>query len=371
MKNFSYFIAQRISSREGSAFYALIVRTAIGCIALGMATIILSDIIFNGFKHTIQEKIFSFSGHIQLAKYAQDNSFEVAPVPITADVYKAAKQMPEIQHIQVCSYKAGLLKTDQEVMGVVFKGVGSDFDTTRFYKNLVEGKGLELNDSSYSKGILISKRMANRLQLSVGDKAVMYFVQDPPKYRPIEILGFYDTGIEDFDDLFLIGDHRMVQKLNNWEDSLVGGFEVFVNDFSKLDDTYQLLLAQKDYFLDAEMVTYKYRHLFDWFIMINQHVNAILAIILAVASFNVVSIVLILIIERTQMIGTLKALGATNGQLQRLFLYKGFQIMVQGLALGNAFAISIGLLQKHFRLIPLDAENYYMDAVPILRGKTS
>ncbi len=364
---FPNFIAGRINSHQGTAFAQLIARIAIGSIGIGMTTVILSSVIFNGFRDTIQEKIFSFSGHIQLSKYNRDNTYEAMPVSLEAEIYQSADSLPEIAHIQHYTHKAGLLKTDDEVMGVVFKGVGEDFDTTRFYKNLAQGQGLLIDTAKrYSTEVLISQKKADRMELEVGDDVVMYFVQDPPKYRKIQVRGIYNTGIEDFDELFILGDYRLTQRINNWSDSLVGGFELFATDFDRLLEAYQEVVVHKDYFLDVSLVTRKYGHLFDWFFMVSQHVQAILAIILSVASFNIISVMLIMIIERTEMIGTLKALGATNGQLQRVFLLRGLKIGLRGILWGNGLGIGLALLQQQFQLIPLDPENYYMDAVPIL-----
>jgi lipoprotein-releasing system permease protein len=366
MASFPQFIAQRIGSQRGSAFARFIARIAIGSVAIGMAAAILSSAIFQGFRHTIQEKIFSFSGHVQLSKYNREDAYEVQPVPVHADIYRQAGEIEEVAHIQRVIYKAGLLKTDDEVMGLVFKGVGTDFDTLRFYHNLVEGRGLDLPDSGYSSQVLLSRRVAEKMRIGVGSKVLMYFVQDPPKYRMLEVCGLYDTGIEDFDDLLLLGDYRLLQRINNWGDSLVGGFEVFGHGFEAMPDLMQALLVHKDYYLDATPVTDKYGHLFDWFFMINQHIKAILAIILSVAAFNIISVVLIMIIERTEMIGTLKALGASSRQLRRIFLLRGFRIAAQGLLWGNGLGIGLAALQQHTRLLPLDPANYYMDAVPVL-----
>ena len=365
---FPRFIAKRINSQEGSSFARLISNIAVGSIGIGMATVILSSVIFNGFKDTIQEKIFSFSGHIQLSKYNREDAYEAVPVSLGAEIYSKAEDLPEIESIHHYTYKAGLLKTDDEVLGVVFKGVGSDFDSTRFYKNLVAGQGLDFQSERkrYSTETLISQEVSDRLRLGVGDKVVMYFVQDPPKYRKLTVKGIYETGIEDFDELFILGDYRLVQKINNWEDTLVGGFELFAADFDQLHDAYQAVIVHKDYYLDASVVTRKYGHLFDWFFMVSQNVKAILAIILSVASFNIISVMLITIIERTGMIGTLKALGATNKQLRQVFLLRGLRIGLKGLLWGNGLGIGLALLQQHFQLLPLDPENYYMDAVPIL-----
>lgn len=365
--NISYFIASRLSSaKQGSAFSALITNIAVGSIALGLATMIVSFMIFEGFQTEIREKIFSFTAHIQVSKFDASDSYQSAPISTERAFLKELKKMPEIGRIQQFSQKPTLLRTEEEIMGALIKGVAQDFDTARFAKNLVAGSNITFNDSTHSNDLIISKKFANKLKLKVNDTIVAYFFQNPPRFRKMNIKGIYETGLEDFDDKIVLADNRLIQRLNNWADTLTGGYEIFVKDFRKLDEQLtDNVLDMLDYDMTMDVVTNQYAHLFEWFEMLNRNVIIFLGVILVVACFNVVSILLILIMERTNMIGSLKAFGATNALVRRIFFYHGSRIILKGVLLGNALGISLGFIQYRFKLIPLDPENYYINTVPI------
>ncbi len=363
----SYFIASRISNaKKGSAFSALITNIAMGSIALGLATMIVSFMIFEGFQSEIREKIFSFTAHIQLTKFDASDSYQSAPISVERPFLKTLKAIPEIAHIQSFSQKPALLKTDIEIMGVLLKGISYDFDTVRFAKNIIAGSNITFNDSVSSNDLIISQKFAEKLQLKVNDTIIAYFFQEPPRFRKMNIKGIYETGLEDFDDKIGLVDNKLIQKLNNWNDTLTGGFEIFVKDFSTLSTgTSDKVLDILDYDMAMDTVTSQYGHLFDWFEMLNRNVIVFLAVILVVACFNVMSVLLILIMERTNMIGSLKAFGATNKLIKRIFFYHGLRIVLKGMGLGNGIALLLGFLQYRFKIIPLDPVNYYMNTVPI------
>ncbi len=363
--NISLFVANRLRAKEGSSFSLLISRIAIGSIAVGLAVMIGAFAVFKGFKTTIQDKIFSFTSHIRLSKFDMSNSYEELPVSTSYDIYQNAANLPGVEHIQVYSRKPGLLQTKEEVLGVTLKGVGSDFDSSFFKKNITAGRFVDLSGEKYSTEILVSKYIADKLLLGVGDEVIMTFAQDPPRIRKLQIVGIYTTWIEDFDKMLIVGDNRMIQRLNNWGDTLVGGFEVTISDFSNLEETSELVWDEMDFDLALFKVTDEYVQFFDWFVMLTRNVYVFMFVILFVACFNVVSITLIMIMERTNMVGTLKAIGATNWQIQKIFAFNGVKMIAQGLLWGNAVGIAFGVLQQKFKLVPLDPENYYMDAVPI------
>jgi len=322
--------------------------------------------IFKGFQTEISDKIFSFTAHIQLTKFDASQSYQSAPISTQRPLRNQLKALPEIAHIQAFSQKPALLKTDIEIMGALIKGIAKDFDTLRFQKNMVAGSSISFNDSTNSNDLIISKKFANKLKLKVGDTIVVYFFQEPPRFRKMNIKGIYETGLEDFDDKIVLADNKLIQRLNNWADTLTGGYEIFVKDFSTLDKgVTEKVLDLLDYDMAIDTVTSQYAHLFDWFEMLNRNVIIFLTIILVVASFNVVSVLLILIMERTNMIGSLKAFGATNQLIKRIFFYHGLQIVFKGIGLGNLLALGLGFIQYQFKLIPLDPENYYMNTVPI------
>jgi lipoprotein-releasing system permease protein len=244
--------------------------------------------------------------------------------------------------------------------------VGTDFDSTRFKRNISQGSFIRYDSSGYSTDVLISQKIANTLLLDTGDNVRMYFI-DPPnnRIRKLHVRGIYDTGIEEFDDQVILGDIRLIQRLNDWPDSLVGGFEVFLKSSGQADQAEEALQDELDYSLFVEKVSDKYVQIFEWLNLINNNVVVFLALILFVACFNITSILLILIMERTQMIGILKALGAKNRQIRRIFTYNGLLLVVKGMLIGNVIGIGFGLLQSYFKIIPLDPENYYMSFVPI------
>lgn len=364
--NLPYFISRKISQPESKSFSSTINRIAVASIAVGLAVMMVSFLILDGFRKEVKDKIYSFSGHVQVTKYSLDNSMQEEPISVNNPLYRQPERFDLVDHVQVFSHKAGLLKTEDEVLGAFLKGVGTDFDSTQFKRNLSRGQFIRFDSSGYSTDVLISRKVANTLRLDTGDNVRMYF-SDPPnnRIRKLHVRGIYDTGIEEFDDQVIIGDIRMIQRLNNWPDSLVGGFEVFLTDSQRVDQAEAALQGELDYSLFVEKISDKYVQIFEWLDLINNNVAVFLALILFVACFNIVSILLILIMERTQMIGVLKALGARNSQIRRIFTYNGMLLIAQGMLWGNLIGIGFGLLQSHFKLIPLDPENYYMEFVPI------
>jgi len=267
--------------------------------------------------------------------------------------------------VQAYGYKAGLIKTDDEVQGVMLKGVGIHYDTARFSPYLKHGRFISFNDSTYSKDIIISQKIADKLKLQLEDEILVYFIQNPVRVRKLHIAGIYNTSVEDFDDKILLADIGLIQRLNNWGDSLVGGFEVFVHDFEDPEAAQEKLFHIVDSDLFVDKVTDVYRHFFDWLGLLDRNVHIFIILVLFVACFNMLSILFIFIMERTQMIGILKALGARDRLITRVFMYNGTLITLKGMLWGNAIGIGLGMLQYYFKIIPLDPENYYMSYVPI------
>lgn len=363
--NFYYFLSKRISQAGEKSFSGLVYVIAIASVAISLAVMIVSFSILNGFKINIQDKIFSFGGHLQISKYDVKKSMEENPLSILRPIYQTANLQPEILHIQAYSHKAALLKNKEGVSGIVLKGIGKNFDTSRFTKNIISGHLPYLNDTSYSKTFAVSRRLADKMRISLGDTVLIYFVQNPPRYRKLAICGIYETSMEEFDDVMAFCDIRLNQKMNNWPDTLVGGYEIFVKDFSQLDSTAAHLLQLLDYDMQMEKVTDKYIQLFEWLKLLDRNVVIFLALILLVAGFNIISTLFIIIMERTQMIGVMKALGASNVQLQKIFFYLGLQITIKGLILGNLIGLSFCAIQYYFNIISLDANTYYMAFAPV------
>lgn len=363
--NLSYFIAKRISFKRTGGFTGTIHRIAVASVAIGIAVSMISFMILGGFQNEISDKVFSFTGHFQVQRFMSGNAFEESPTSKLSDFYSAFSQNDLIRHVQVYAHKPGLLKGDEEVEGVLMKGIGPDFDSLRFKKSIVKGRFIHFSDSAASNEIILSKKIADKLLLDVGERITMYFVQEPPRFRRFEIVGLYETFLENFDDKIILGDIQNIRNLNGWTNDQVGGFEVFVQDPSRLDELEEPLYESLDYDLKLIKVTDKYLEIFDWLILLNNNVYIFLGLILFVAAFNMVSILFILIMERTQMIGILKALGAKNKQIRRVFVWNGIRIIGRGLLLGNAISLGFGFLQQNFKLISLDPQSYYMSFVPV------
>jgi lipoprotein-releasing system permease protein len=326
---------------------------------------IISFAILGGFKREIYQKIFSFGGHLQVSEFSMNRSFETSPISLNTSLYKNYRNIPEIAHIQGVTQKAALIKTDTEVQGVIMKGIGPDFDVTMFQPNLREGNFISLPDSSFSRDILLSHKLTRQLKLKINDEILVYFMQNPPRVRKMRVGGIYETGMEEFDDNMVLCDINLLRRMNDWQPDQVSTYEIFLKNFDDMDEGAKKVFDKMEYSMNLEKITDKYNQIFEWLLLLNRNVTIFLTLILFVACFNMVAILLILIMERTQMIGLLKALGARNMQIQEIFLWGGLRLIAQGMFWGNLIGIGFCALQYFFHIIPLDAETYYMDTVPI------
>ena len=347
------------------SFSSTIHKIAVASVGFSLAIMIIAFLVLFGFQDSIRQKIFSLSSHILVTKYTMGGAFENHPLSENRRFFREWQDYEFIDHIQQYSYKTGLLKTDEEILGVMLKGVGPDFDSLRFRPNMLEGNFIQFREKGYSSDIVLSRKIANLMQVDVGDDILIWFFQNPPRARKLEITGIYETGMEELDSKIIIGDIGMIQRLNDWADTLVGGYEVYLEDYNMIDQAASSLYEDLDYDMSVEKVTDKYYQNFEWLTMLNKNVIILLVIIMIVASFNMISIVMIMIMERTQMIGMLKAFGARDNVISRIFMYSGLQLIVKGLLIGNSLGLGLAWLQYKFRLIPLDPENYYMSFVPI------
>jgi len=341
-------------------------------VALSLAIMIIAIAVVTGFKKEISEKTIGFGSHIQIINYDGNRSYETRPISKNQNFIPKIKQIEGVRHIQVFALKPGIIKTDTDIQGVVLKGIGPDFDWNFFKKSLVEGNTFELSDTVTTNKTIISKTLASLLKLKVGDNFAMYFVQQPPRLRKFTISGIYDTKMAEFDKIFIFGDIRHVRKLNDWKDDQVSGFEILVDDFDKINDLTVKVddIAGFTFFddgskLKVQSIIDKYPTIFDWLGL--QDLNAIILIVimLVVAGINMISGLLIIILERTKMIGVLKAMGAENTLIRKIFLIQSSFIVLRGLIFGNLIGISLCLLQKEFSFIKLDEASYYLSTVPI------
>jgi lipoprotein-releasing system permease protein len=363
--NFPYFVSQRIQNTKTSSFSGTVTKIGVGSIAVGLAVMILAFAILFGYKDAIHQKLFSLTGHISVTKFSSNEVNEDYPITTQTDLFRRKQNISEISHLQTVINKSGILKTRQDILGVIMKGISKDFDFERFSPNIVEGQQIDLRDSVSSKDILISRIIANKLQLKVGDSPIIYFLNAPDRPRKLNIKGIYETGLEEFDKNLIVGDIRLIQRINGWGADSVGSYEIYVKNFEQLDATAKVVQDKLQPDMKLEKITNTFGGLFDWLNMMDRNIVIFLTLILFVASFNMISILLVLMLERTPMIGVLKALGGNDWQIRKIFLWSGFQMIFKGLIYGNILGIGICLLQKTYKIIPLDPASYYINTVPI------
>lgn len=364
--NLPYFISKRINSTEKGSFSGTIHKIAIASVALGIAIMMISFMILGGFQNNIKDKIFNFSGHIQIKKFTLTNSYEEAPIILDEERKALIQNSSQIRHIQEFAHKPGLISLNDEVFGLLYKGMGPSFDTTSFAPYLIEGSFPVLTDTGrFNNEVLISEKNARQMQVGLGDRIVAYFIMDPPRTRSLIVKGIYSSGLEEFDAQVVIGDIKLVRGLNDWGDNQVGGYEVFVKDMNKIEEADNELIEYLSIEQYSERMDEKNETVFDWLNLLSQNVYILIGLILFVACFNMISVLFILIMERTSMIGSFKAFGATNQLIRRIFSYNGIRLVLKGLLVGNGIALLFGWLQYTYHLIPLEASTYYMDHVPI------
>ena len=372
--NLELFIAKKIHfSKEGDKQVTPpAVRIAMIGIALGLAVMILSVAIVIGFKKEVRNKVIGFGSHIQITNLDSNISYETSPIAVNDTLLADLSKTAGISHVERFATKPGLLKTDSAFQGIVLKGIGEEYDWTFFRKNLRAGKVFTVTPDKRETDVIISKYLADRLHLKVGDGFLTYFVQENVRARKFTISGIYETGFLDYDKLFVLTDIKQVQRLSNWEDDQVSGLELQVNDYANLDSISEQLYFTYSEKLDRNGNTYYVRSIkdlnpmiFNWLDVLDINVVIILVLMMAVAGFTMISGLLIIILERTNMIGILKALGHDNQGIRKIFLYISFFLIGKGMVWGNVIGIGLCLIQAKFQPISLDPSIYYLDAVPV------
>lgn len=368
------FIARRLyKSEQGSRSVSrpAVLIAQIG-VALGLAVMLVTIAVSFGFKHEVREKAVGFSSHIHISNYESAQDFEALPVAADTSLMQMLASMKGVEHVQRYAVKPGVLRTDDDFIGYILKGVGEDYDLSFYAQYLKEGIVPQFSDSVASGNILLSRAIADKLQLGVGDKVDSYFLQGTMRARRYTVVGIYETGFNEYDRLFVIADLKAVQALNRWEPDQVTGVEVALSDFSKVEDMNWELATLLDRTEDkygnqylVQSVTDINPGLFAWLDVLDMNVWLILALMIGVAGFTMISGLLILIIERTQFIGILKALGASNASVRKAFLYLAMLIIGKGMLWGNIVGLGLCAVQQFTGLIPLDPANYYLDRVPI------
>ena len=372
--NTELFVAKRLFTENSSEkkISKPIVSIAIVGVALGMAVMILSVAIITGFKSEIRNKMIGFGSHIQIINHDTNLSYETTPVNKNHSFYPHLDTVQGIKHIQVFAIKAGILKSKEQIQGAILKGVDKDFDWSFFQKNIVKGNSFEVVDSIKKEDILISRYIANILQLDTNDYVAMFIIEDPPRMRRFKVSGIYDTGLEEFDKRFILADIKHVQSLNNWEKDQISGFEIIIDDFNDIEriasyirNNYTYPLFSDGSKLRVQSIVQKHPQIFDWLNVTDINVYVILILILIVAGINMISGLLIIILERTSMIGLFKALGSRDWSIRKIFLYLSSFLVGKGLLWGNIIGIAIAVIQNEFGIVKLDPSTYYLDVVPI------
>ena len=364
--NFSSFVASRLTFQSKRTFSKLIVRIAIVGIMLGLGVMIISLAIVKGFKREIREKIRGFAGDIQITKFDNNFSYENSPFMVDTGFVNKAMANGLIKKIMPYATKPAIIKANDEIEGVVLKGVDKTYDWGVFKSTLESGKVIDFADSvAAQKQIMISSYTAARLKLKVGDDLLMYFIQEPMRKRKFTLVGIFDVGVEDIDKTFVIGSLSIIQRLNDWTNRETGAFEVQVYDFDQLGAAAEQLNSFLPTYLRSYTVDETYPTIFEWLKLLDVNTQVMLILMLIVAVINMISALLIMILERTAMIGMLKALGASNWSIQSIFLYNATYLIGMGLLLGNALGIGFSLFQQRTHFFKLDQESYYMKFVPI------
>ncbi len=369
------FLAKRIYGSEGDGHQVSrpAIRIATIGVAIGIAVMIITVSVILGFKHTIRDKIVGFGSHIQVTSYAAQQTAIPVPISLTKQEIQQLRHLPNVRHLERYVLTQGILKTDSDFLGVAFKGIDQHYDLTFLRQCMVEGDLPVFNDTKSSNKLVISRQIANTLHLKVGQKVFAYFIAyDDVRVRRFTICGIYQSNMKQFDDVLCITDLRTTLKLNEWADDQMSGIELQIRDFELLDETSQqvteIVKNQTDSYgetLTSQTIYEAYPQVFSWLSLLDINVWIILALMIAVAGFTMISGLLIIILERTQMIGLLKALGARNRTVRHTFLWFAVFIIGQGLLAGNIIGLGLVLLQQHYGIVKLDPTTYYVSTAPV------
>ncbi|MAB39254.1 MAG: transmembrane permease [Aequorivita sp.] len=369
--NFEFFIARRIIASKDykSSISAPIIKIAITAIALGIIMMLISIATGVGLQKKIREKVSAFNGDIIITNFDTNFSNDSQnPISKKQDFYPTFKNIDGIKHVQITASKGGVIRTETDFEGVVVKGVGNDYDWEYFKDYLTEGKLPDFK-GDLNEDILISEYLANRLHLKLGDKVTTFFLNDEvsktPRSRGFDIVGIYNSGFQQFDEQFIITDIRHIQRLNKWEEDQIGAFEVFVNDFDQIIPIGNEVYNETGSTLDTQTIRQKYASIFEWLDLFDFNIIMIIGIMILVAGINMITALLVLILERTQMIGILKALGSSDWSVRKVFIYNAMYLIGVGLFWGNIIGVGLLLIQKYGKVFKLNPDTYYVNEAPV------
>ncbi|MFZ6023171.1 MAG: ABC transporter permease [Bacteroidota bacterium] len=363
-------IAKRVAFNHQHSFSRFIIRLSIAATTLSVMAMIITLAFVNGFQQTVSEKVFSFWGHVRVQKYESGKSLIAEETPLTMDssIQKTISLQPGVIRVQNFATKSAVIENKNEIEGVLIKGIDHAYDSSTLKPFMQSGSWINFSDSVYSKEIIISKALANQLNIAVNDTVKVHFVSsidDSRTYRKLLVKGIYKTGIEEYDKLFIMGDLRLIRRINEWRDDQSGGYEIFVNDYKQMDTISKMLSAALPAEWMSRTIREVYPNIFDWLDIQDVNRDVIFIVMSAVAIINLITCLLILILERTRMIGVLKALGAGNWAIQKIFLYHASVITFTGIVLGAFLGIGICWLQQLTGFISLDEASYYVSQAPM------
>lgn len=365
----SFHIARKIAFSRQKSFSRFIIRLSVAATSLSVMAMIITLAFVNGFQQTVSEKVFSFWGHIRVQPFETSKSIVAEETAMAKNdtIESVLRSEPGVRQVQSFATKGAVLERNKEIEGVLLKGIEKDYDSARLRKYITAGRWIRFNDTLYSKEILVSAPLAAELKAVPGDTINAYFISfDGSKtYRRLTVSGIYKTGIEEYDKLFILGDLRLIQRVNNWQPNETGGYEVFLDDYHKIDTVNNSLLNHLPPEWNSTSIRQVYPNIFDWLNIQDVNRNVIFVVMSIVAIINLVTCLLILILERTRMVGILKAIGATDGLIRQIFLYHASVITLYGIGIGFLAGIGICLLQSYTGFIKLDESSYYVSVAPV------
>lgn len=369
--NLEYFIAKRLNGAASykSSASSTIIKIAIIAIALGMVMMLIAIATTFGLQGKIREKVSAFSGDILVSNFDGNNTEEtVKPVSIHQDFYPNFTAVPEVTKVQAIATKAGIIRTETDFEGVMLKGLGADYEWSRISDYIVQGRKPVFTEKKLNTETLISTYLANRLGFELGDKVIVYFInKDATRPTPLrlDIVGLYESAYQEFDKFYLMADIRHVRRINKWEKDEIGAFEIFVDDFDEVNEVKNKVYQNSGSTLRAMSVLERSPTIFEWIKLFDFNMYLIIAVMIIVAGINMIVALLVLILERTQMIGILKAMGTSNWSIRKLFLYNSFYLIGVGLFWGNLIGLGVLFLQKYFGIVTLNPETYYVKEAPV------
>jgi lipoprotein-releasing system permease protein len=369
--NFEYFISKKLIATKGykSKVSSPIIKIAVVAISIGIVMMILAFGTGLGLQNKIRDKITAFNGHITIRSFTTNQSNQnLQPIDGRQDFYPDFESVSEVTHVQKTASKYAVIRTETDFEGIVVKGISTDYDWSYFEEFITEGRKIDLSDG-ISKEVIISQYLADRLGFKLNDKLIVYFLRDTNNPRPrlvsFDIVGIYNSGFREFDKQFLIADMKQIRRINKWEIHQIGQFEIMVEDFDDIQETGRKVYANIGSFLTASSIVDQYPSIFEWIALFDVNIALIVVIMIIIAGINMITALLVLILEQTQLVGILKALGAQNTSIRKIFLYNATYLIIKGLFWGNLIGITLLLIQKYGKIISLNPDTYYVTHAPV------